>query len=71
MSDDFQDLKEGITLAANEPNLPIYLKIGEEGQLSEWLHENKTSFSNLYLFGDSRSVLDYDHIINNKQEDKP
>ncbi|WP_080843670.1 hypothetical protein [Cytobacillus gottheilii] len=68
LKDDFEDLKEGMELTRKIPDIPIYLKMSEEGQISEWLQENQSKFSNLHLFGDVQSVLNYDNVINDSQE---
>ncbi|MCM3763748.1 NAD-binding protein [Neobacillus niacini] len=69
LKDDFQDLKEGIELTRKIPHIPIYLKMSEEGQISEWLQENQSKFCKLHLFGEVQSVLDYDNVINDSQEE--
>ncbi|WP_121663757.1 NAD-binding protein [Metabacillus litoralis] len=68
LKDDFQDLKEGIELTRKVPELPIYLKMNEEAQISEWLQKNQSKYGKLRLFGDLQSVLNYENIIDDVQE---
>lgn len=69
LNDDFQNLKQGMDLIRNDVPIPIYLKMSEEGRISDWLQKDTSQFSNLHLFGDIQSILNYNTVINAKEEE--
>lgn len=69
LNDDFQNLKQGMDLIRNKVKIPIYLKMSEEGRISDWLQKDTSQFSNLHLFGDIQSILNYDTVINDVEEE--
>lgn len=69
LREDFKNLMEGIELAKKIPHIPVFLKLSEEAQISQWLHTNTKNFKNLYLFGNHEAILNYDYVVNDRLED--
>ncbi|PLS02337.1 NAD-binding protein [Neobacillus cucumis] len=69
LKEDSHDLKEGIRLAKKISDIPIFLKVNEEAEISLWLHRHEGKYHNLHLFGNHDMILTYDYVINDQLED--
>lgn len=64
LDDDYTDMMEGVELARKISNIPIFIKMNQDGLVSKWIHENADSFQNLYRFGYLQDILNEEYVIN-------
>lgn len=63
LHDDYTDMTEGVELARKISNIPIFIKMSQDGLVSKWIHENTDSFQNLYRFGYLQDILNEEYVI--------
>ena len=68
LNSDFRDMIEGIEIAKKYPEIPIFIKMTKEVQVSKWLDKNEQVYKNVHLFGNIESILNDKFIINEELE---
>ncbi|MBM7618517.1 hypothetical protein JOC95_000359 [Bacillus tianshenii] len=63
LDQDYADIIEGLEVSKRNKDLPVFVKVNKQGNVSEWIHENTTAFKNLHQFGDLEKVLNTQTLL--------